>query len=66
MRTKVACMGKSMPCMSCGSCINYCKDINKYDYFVLFNYSNLYFYAVIKKAKNQVEEIEEEIKKETA
>ncbi|KAL2859132.1 uncharacterized protein BJX67DRAFT_376062 [Aspergillus lucknowensis] len=65
MRTKVARMGKSMPYMSCSSYINCCKDINKYNYFVLFNCSDLHPRAATKKAENQVEEIEEEIEEET-
>ncbi|KAL2859111.1 uncharacterized protein BJX67DRAFT_368974 [Aspergillus lucknowensis] len=66
MRTKIACMGKSVPYMSCSSCVNCCKDINKCDYFVLFNYGNLHPHAATKEAENQVEEIEEEIEEETA
>jgi len=30
-------MGRKIPCSTCGNRNNCCKDINKCDYFILFN-----------------------------
>ncbi|KAL2824829.1 hypothetical protein BJY01DRAFT_241646 [Aspergillus pseudoustus] len=51
IRAKVTCMGHSMPCSSCGTRVNYYKDINKCNHFVLFNYGNLHPHAATKEPK---------------
>ncbi|KAL4883541.1 hypothetical protein BJY04DRAFT_184845 [Aspergillus karnatakaensis] len=42
MRAEVVRMGHSVPCESCGTRVNCCKDINKCDHFVLFDCGDLH------------------------
>ncbi|KAL2836238.1 hypothetical protein BJX68DRAFT_273593 [Aspergillus pseudodeflectus] len=51
MRAEVVRMGHSVPCKSCGSRVNCCKDINKCDHFVLFNCGDLHPRAATKEAE---------------
>ncbi|KAL4782837.1 hypothetical protein BJX76DRAFT_349064 [Aspergillus varians] len=53
MRAEVVRMGHSMPCKSCGSRVNCCKDINKCDHFVLFDCGDLHPRAATEEPKNQ-------------
>ncbi|KAL3494962.1 hypothetical protein BJX62DRAFT_233930 [Aspergillus germanicus] len=56
MRAEVIRMGHSVPCKSCGSRVNCCKDINRCDHFVLFDCGDLHLRAATEEPENQANE----------
>jgi hypothetical protein len=53
MRAEVTRMGHSVPCNSCGTRVNCCKDINKCDHFVLFDCGDLHPHAATEEPEKE-------------